>query len=144
MGEWKNFEIRSAVEYCGTSSFICSARGPGLFIILLLSVDNIWTRASVGLQDANSHHTALCDAAAANSECPTDPRPQCVDARIALAALSVFLPLVTLTFDLWPPKWEKTCLDSSQTRVQNFTPLSFSAAEKSVTVQTKKNKRITQ
>ena len=33
------------------------------------------------------------------------------------------------------PEWEKTCPDSSRTCMQNFTPLSFSAAEKSVTVQ---------
>jgi len=33
------------------------------------------------------------------------------------------------------PKGEKTCLDSRPTRMQNFTPLSLSAAEKSVTVQ---------
>jgi len=36
------------------------------------------------------------------------------------------------------PKGEKTCQDSRPTPVQNFTPLSFSAAEKSVTVQTNK------
>ena len=35
-------------------------------------------------------------------------------------------------------KGEKTCLDSRPTRMQNFTPLSFSVAEKSVTVQTNK------
>jgi len=47
-----------------------------------------------------SHHTACRDAPAPNSECPTDSRPQCVDARIALAALSAFLSLVSSTFDL--------------------------------------------
>jgi len=36
------------------------------------------------------------------------------------------------------PKAEKTCPDSRPTGVQNFTPLCFSAAEKSVTVQTNK------
>jgi len=43
-------------------------------------------------------------------------------------------------------KGEKTCLDSRPTRMQNFTPLALSTAEKSVTVQrnkkTKKNKCI--
>jgi len=38
-------------------------------------------------------------------------------------------------------KREKTCPDSRPTRVQNFTSLAFSATEKSVTVQTKKNKK---
>ena len=52
-----------------------------------------------------------------------------------LAALSAFLSLVTLTFDLWPPKWEKLILDSSRRSTQSFTP-SFSTAEKSVTVHT--------
>jgi len=33
------------------------------------------------------------------------------------------------------PKGEKTCPDSRPTRMQNFTPLALSAAEKSVTVQ---------
>jgi len=37
-------------------------------------------------------------------------------------------------------KGEKTCPDSKPTSMQNFTPLAFSAAEKSVTVQ-KKQKR---
>jgi len=37
---------------------------------------------------------------------------------------------------------EKTCPDSRPTRMQNFTPLAFSAAEKSVTAQ--KNKKYTQ
>ena len=32
------------------------------------------------------------------------------------------------------PKGEKTCPDSRPTRVQNFTPIAFAAAEKSVTV----------
>jgi len=36
------------------------------------------------------------------------------------------------------PKWETLCPDSSRTRMRNLTPLSFSDAEKSVTVQTKK------
>ena len=36
------------------------------------------------------------------------------------------------------PKGEKTCQDSRPTRMQNFTPLAFSATEKSVTVQTNK------
>ena len=46
-------------------------------------------------------------------------------------------------------KVEKTCPDSRPTRVQNFTPLALSAAEKSVTVQKKqkmtkkKEKKIT-
>jgi len=38
-------------------------------------------------------------------------------------------------------KGEKTCPDSRPTRMQNFTPLAFSTAEKSVTVQ--RNKKMT-
>jgi len=38
-------------------------------------------------------------------------------------------------------KTEKTCPDSSRTCMQNFTPLSFSTAEKSVTVQTNKQEK---
>jgi len=34
------------------------------------------------------------------------------------------------------PKWEKLLPDSSRTSVRSFTPLSFSPAEKSVTVHT--------
>ena len=33
-----------------------------------------------------------------------------------------------------PPKWEKTCLRSGQTTMQNFTPIGKASAEKSVTV----------
>jgi len=39
------------------------------------------------------------------------------------------------------PKGEKTCLDSRSTSMQNFTPLAFSPAEKSVTVQRNKKKQ---
>ena len=38
------------------------------------------------------------------------------------------------------PKGEKTCPDSSRTCMQNFTPLSFSGTEKSVTIQKNKQK----
>jgi len=38
-------------------------------------------------------------------------------------------------------KGEKTCPDSGPTRVQNFTPLAFSANEKPVTVKTKKKNK---
>ena len=40
-------------------------------------------------------------------------------------------------------KGEKTCRDSRPTRMQNFTPLALSAAEKSVTVQTKNKQKNT-
>ena len=40
------------------------------------------------------------------------------------------------------PKLEKLIPDSSQTSMQSFTPLSFSAAEKSVTVQTNKHSKL--
>ena len=39
------------------------------------------------------------------------------------------------------PKGEKTCPDSRPTRVQNFMPLSLSAADKSVTVQKMSDKQ---
>jgi len=59
--------------------------------------------------------------------------------RYLLPALrEVFVPG---DLDLWPPKWEKTCPDSRPTHMQNFTPLSISAAQKSVTVQTKNKKK---
>jgi len=61
-------------------------------------------------------------------------------------ALSAFF--VPDDLDLWPPKGEKTCPDSRSTCpdsrptiptcMQKFTPLAFSAAEKSVTVQNDK------
>jgi len=41
---------------------------------------------------------------------------------------------------LGEPKWGKLIWDSSRTSVRSFTPLSFSAAEKSVTVQTQAQK----
>jgi len=53
-----------------------------------------------------------------------------------------FLSLVTFTFDLWPPKWEKLVADSSWTSMRSFTPLLFSATEKSVTIHTNKQKTI--
>jgi len=43
-----------------------------------------------------------------------------------------------LPASLKSPKWEKTCPDSSRTSMQNFTPLSFYAAENYITVQTNK------
>jgi len=109
-----------------------------------------------------SHHTALVDAAAPSSECPPSVARNCEScneprkcarqpapqqqplaasnyaSRVGLrSAKRVFLSVMTLTFDLWPPKWQKTCPDSRPKGKQNFTPLPFSAAEKSVTVQTK-------
>ena len=51
------------------------------------------------------------------------------------SAKRVFVPG---DLDLWPPKGDKTCPDSRPTRMQNFMPLAFSAAEKSVTVQRNK------
>jgi len=53
---------------------------------------------------------------------------------------------VTADLDLWhltPKIRTHTCPHSSQTRVQNFTPLTFSATEKYVTVQTNKKKQKT-
>ena len=64
-----------------------------------------------------------------------------MQARWGFAALSAFFLHGDL--DLWMPKGEKTCPDSRPTRMQNFMPLAFSAAEKSVTVQRNKKNKIT-
>ena len=51
-----------------------------------------------------------------------------------------FRLLVELPLGQSSQKWEKLILDSSQTCMRSFMPLSFSAAEKFVTVQTNKQK----
>jgi len=102
------------------------------------------TSASTGLQDANPtirlYATPPPPIPIAHRASPQLPADDDVE---RASCIRVFLSLVSLTFDLRPPKWEKICPDSSRTRMQNFTPLSFSAAEKSVTVQ-KKNKQTKQ
>jgi len=99
-----------------------------------------------GLPRRKSHHTALSNAAACNSDCP----PSVGSARAPGAVGAVgwhqfpdaFIPEVMQTnaAPVTPrePKFTKrgeACPDCRPTRVQNFTPPSFSAAEKSVTVQ---------
>jgi len=123
-----------------------------------------------------SHHTALVDAAAPNSECPASvvhnsESPTSITARrhrrhpspaskCARPPASQQQPLAARAYHSyasrvglcsakhvicpwwpWPltSKWDKTCPDSRPTRMQNFTPLSFSTAEKSVNIQTNKN-----
>ena len=95
-----------------------------------------------------SHHTALVDAAA---PVPNVHRPRPLastfvwrNAHFSSQCYSewAFIPEVMppppwLPASQSSPKGEKTCPDSRPKRVQNFTLLSFSAAEKSVTVQTK-------
>jgi len=104
------------------------------------------------------HHTALSNAAARNSQClPTvvtidDNRTNRQfnsglfihddqQHRRSTPGRRLMPPPPWLPASQSSPKGEKTCPDSRLTRVQNFTPLAFSAAEKSVTVQTKKNKQ---
>jgi len=69
---------------------------------------------------------------APNSYCP----PRLSSALSCRSHPSV--PLTWFHLSQSSPKWEKTCPDS-QTSMRSFTLLSFSAAEKSVTVQTKKH-----
>jgi len=45
--------------------------------------------------------------------------------RVGLGSTKHVFVLVTLTFDLWPPKWEKTCPDTSRTCMQIFMPVIF-------------------
>jgi len=74
--------------------------------------------------------------------------PHCnlyIGASVRFGDLAANSPRVSTFFvpgdlDLWPPKWKKTCPDNRPTHMQNFMPLPFSAAEKYVTIQTKKNK----
>jgi len=93
----------------------------------------------------HTHHTALGNAAARNSNCPChggqfgilvahphgrscagDSHP----GTHAAAPVTPREPIFT--------KGEKTCPDSRPTRMQNFTPLAFSVAEKSVPVTVQK------
>ena len=86
-----------------------------------------------------SHHTALSNAAAPNIDCHGRWLPRRAAAsqwemahpRRNAAAVTPREPKVT--------KGGKTCPYSRPTRMQNFTALSFSAAEKSVNVQKKQN-----
>jgi len=108
-----------------------------------------------------SHHTALHDAAATSSDCPTEPRPIPTAQR---ASPQIFFPRCDLYVGIFSPgamciyiiahpgsnaaavtphepkftKMEKLIPDSSRTSMQSFIPLSFSAAEKSVTIHTNK------
>ena len=72
---------------------------------------------------------------------PTERRRQ--PTRGSSAYIPEAMPPLWLPASRSLPKWEKTCPDSSQTHMQNFTPLSFSATEKFVTVHTKKQTRKT-
>jgi len=97
-----------------------------------------------------SHHTALSNAATCNSQCPSTVVS--IDDNGMVHALHLSVNISTIwrssgsnaaapVTPLEPifTKGEKTCPDSRSTRMQNFTPLAFFAAEKSVTIQTKKN-----
>ena len=98
-----------------------------------------------------SHHTALSIAAACNSQCSPTVVSTDDNGMVHALHLSVNIGMIWRSSGkVMPPPWlpasqsspkgEKTCPDSRPTRMQNFTPLAFSAAEKSVTVQTKTNK----
>jgi len=91
-------------------------------------------------QACKSHHTALCNAAAPNFDCPTEPRHQiltthwaslraaawhlCVDAYIPEV-----MPPPWLHASQSSPKWKKLFPDNSRTSTQSFTPLTFSNAQ---------------
>jgi len=90
------------------------------------------------------YHMALHNAAAPNSESPCHAATQFICRNQSYRNLcrrrhvTPREPMFT--------KWEKTCPDSRPTCMQNFTPLAFSAAEKSITVQRNNkmtNKKIT-
>jgi len=77
-----------------------------------------------------SHHTALRDAVAHNSDCPIEPQHRALPGAAAwLQCFDAYIPEVMpppwLRASQSSPKWEKTCPDGSRTCVQNFTPLSF-------------------
>jgi len=102
-----------------------------------------------------SHHTALSNAAACNSQCPSTVVSIDDNGTVHALHLSVNIGMIwgssgsNAAAPVTPrepifTKREKTCPDSSPTRMQNFTPLAFSAAEKSVTVQTKNKQTKTQ
>jgi len=110
-----------------------------------------------------SHHTALVDTAARNSDCPPSVAASfdiCFQERtLVIPILRTYEHVVHISRhrDIYPgsnaapvtprepifTKREKTCPDSRPTRMQNFTPLAFSTAEKSVTVQTKNKQKKT-
>ena len=127
---WRNVAIKCAVQTSRPSSNLgvigpTSGSHTSKWRFAKSHTQNKSTSGSAGLQWRKSHHTALVDAAAPNSEwschAPTplfrnsySSRKQCRRPRDS-------------------PRAE---VHSRPTRTQNFTPLAFSAAEKSVTVQT--------
>jgi len=106
-----------------------------------------------------SHHTALSNAVASNSECPPTLAAGVGRRYVELAGSGATatgghhvcqfrLPDPEVMPPVTPrepmpmfTKKETTCPDSRPTRMQYFTPLAFSAAEKSVTVQNDKIKQ---
>jgi len=74
---------------------------------------------------------------APNSDCPLSLARSCRVAPVHWRVHRGSNAAAVTSVSLSSPKWEKTCLDSSRTHIQNFMPLSFYAAEKSATVQTK-------
>ena len=103
------------------------------------------------------HHTALSNATARNSDCPPSLAAGARRWYVKLAAASLTMENLAANSDVHPgtnaapvtprkpifTKAEKTCPDTRPTRMQNFTLVALSAAEKSVTVQRKKQKRKT-
>ena len=95
---------------------------------------------------------ALSNAAACNSQCPSTVVSIDDNGMVHVLHLSVNIGMIwgssgsNAAAPVTPRepifKREKTGPDSRPTRVQNFTPLAFSAAEKSVTVQTTKTKTV--
>jgi len=95
------------------------------------------------------HHMALSNATARNSDCPPSLATGTRRWYVKLAAASLTMENLAANSDVHPgtnaapvtprkpifTKAEKTCPDTRPTRMQNFTLLAFSAAEKSVTVQ---------
>ena len=104
--------------------------------------------------EMHTHHTALVYTAAPNSDCPPSLAAGfdiCFQERtLVIRILYEQIIHILLHRDIhpgsnaapltpWEPiftKGEKTCPDSRSIHMQNFTPLSLSAAEKYVTVQT--------
>jgi len=114
------------------------------FKLNMSSATNKRTNASVSrLAKRKSHHTALSNAAAPNSECSCQAPAQTFR-RSHSSRNFVMPPPPWLPASQSTPEGEKTCLDSRPTSTQNFMPLSFSAAEKSVTVQKNKMTKSTQ
>jgi len=82
-------------------------------------------------------YTALIHAAACNSQCPaTVAAVGKHSRRVGWRPALLMPPPPWLPTSQRSPKGEKSCSENSRpTRMQNFTPLALSAAEKSVTVQ---------